>query len=360
MDRQPELRDAAETSHGSSLSSVDGTFTAIYGQPDTPMITPGRRTAQRRSLGFTALELMVAFGIIGLLLAILLPAVSTARQAARRAQCQNNLKQVGLALINYHEHFNVFPPGYVARDVAADDSWIAETGPGFAWGTMLLPFMDQVFLETSIDYNLDATDPVNMPVLGSPIHTLLCPASPTPPTFDVAAGLSLYMPASSNYVGVFGYGDLTEHPGNPEGPGAFYRNSSTTTWNIKDGLSNTVLISERTAWQEFEPGSAGVPANSTWTAAIPGADRPAGAVDHPLMTVGPASLVLGTAGMNVPEFESLRPNHTNFIGAFSSGHDGGLNMLRGDGSVRFTSDGIDEETLRRLMEISDGEITDAF
>jgi prepilin-type N-terminal cleavage/methylation domain-containing protein len=356
----PIMIKARDSSHGVSMQDV-GVLTAAAGfLPIAPMNNSHRTTRTRPARGFTVLELMVTFAIIGLLLAILLPAIGVARQAARRTQCQNNLKQIGLALLNYHEHCNIYPPGYIARGVAVDDPWDVETGSGFAWGTMLLPFVDQAALESMIDYRLDATDSINLPQQSTRIHYFFCPASPMPSHVTLSSGLGAYMLAPSNYVGVYGYGDLTSRPGKPDGRGAFFRNSSTTTWSIKDGLSNTILVSERSALHDFEPLPAPVAAESIWSAAIPGADRPAGAADHPLMTIGPASLVLGTIGMNAPGFEFLRPNHTNFIGAFSSGHDGGLHLLRADGSVKFTSDSIDEQTLRRLMQIDDGEVTNAF
>lgn len=306
------------------------------------------------------LELIVTFAIIVLLLALFLPAINVATEAARRTQCQNNLKQISLALVNYHETFETFPPGYVARDVTAGQDFTHETGPGYAWGLLLLDFMDQAPLASTIDYDLDATDPVNSSAMATAISYWHCPAVDAPGTFDVTAGLNVYVMGASNYVGMYGVGDLTDSPGRPAGPGVFYRNSSTRTWTIGDGLSSTILVAERAAWHDFEPGSPGAPANSTWFAAVPGVTRPAGMASLSLMTVGPASLVLGTVGMETPGLETLRPNHTNFIAGFSSGHAGGLNAAVADSSVRFLSDQIDANVLHSLAQTNDGGVLSDF
>ena len=322
------------------------------------MTGSGFRSARN---GFTILELMVTIAIIVLLLMLLLPAMGSARRAAMRAQCQNNLKQLGLALTSYHETFDAFPPGYVARDVSATDGSERETGPGYAWGTMLLSYLDQSALATGVDFDLDATDPANVSAMGVTVASFVCPANRTPHAFDVTAGFTPYILGSSNYVGMFGSGDLTTRPGRPDGKGVFYRNSRTSTFQIRDGVSNTILAAERATRHDFDPrDKAGVPANSAWFAAVPGADRPAGVLDSPLMRVGSASLVLGTVGLRDPGLEFLRPNHVNHVASFSSPHQGGLNVLLGDASVRFLHDDIDETTFRRLSQRSDVGVVGEF
>src|SRR5262245_32290895 len=92
-----------------------------------------------RRRGFTLIELLVVISIIGVLVALLLPAVQAAREAARRAQCTNNLKQIGLALHNYAQIHNGLPPGYVS---SYDTVFIKEYGPGWGWGSMILPQLE--------------------------------------------------------------------------------------------------------------------------------------------------------------------------------------------------------------------------
>lgn len=319
--------------------------------------------------GFTVLELTVSLAIIGVLLATLLPAVGVARRAAYRTHCQNNLKQLGLALVNYHELFNTFPPGYVARDVTAGDDAHQESGPGFAWGALCLAFLDQYPLAKIIDYELDADDPENQQPGAIRIPSFVCPADKSPATFLVDHDTGTFELSSSNYVGVYGIGDLTATPGAPIGAGAFFRNSHTTTFEITDGLSNTFLVGERAAWHQFIPDQPRVNAESTWFAAIPQAFRPSGAGgdDSP---VGPGSLVLGVAGLPPSDvadgaeaergLRDLLPNRTNHPAAFSSGHPGGVHFLLGDSSARFLSDAIDAQTYRRLSQVSDHDILEDF
>src|SRR5205809_5012802 len=99
----------------------------------------------RRPRGFTLIELLVVIAIISVLIALLLPAVQSAREAARRSQCVNNLKQIGLALHNYHDSVGVFPPGYVSAQSPGSNSITGgnDVGPGWAWGSMILPQLEQ-------------------------------------------------------------------------------------------------------------------------------------------------------------------------------------------------------------------------
>ncbi len=103
---------------------------------------------ERRRLGFTLIELLVVIAIIAILIALLLPAVQQAREAARRTQCRNNLKQIGLALHNYHDVFNTFPPGYVAK--IANNKTSSERSM-FAWGALILPYIEQGNLYQVLD-----------------------------------------------------------------------------------------------------------------------------------------------------------------------------------------------------------------
>ncbi len=96
------------------------------------------RLHSTKPTGFTLVELLVVIAVIAILISLLLPAVQSAREAARRTQCRNNLKQIGVALHNYHDVLRLFPPGYVAG--SADST---STSPGWGWGAMLLPYLEQ-------------------------------------------------------------------------------------------------------------------------------------------------------------------------------------------------------------------------
>src|SRR2546423_1852227 len=104
---------------------------------------------QPKSRGFTLIELLVVIAIIGVLIGLLLPAVQAAREAARRAHCINNLKQIGIALHNYHDALGVFPPAYGTLDRGGNaiqgqpDPITGDTGPGWAWGMQILPYIEQ-------------------------------------------------------------------------------------------------------------------------------------------------------------------------------------------------------------------------
>jgi prepilin-type N-terminal cleavage/methylation domain-containing protein/prepilin-type processing-associated H-X9-DG protein len=303
--------------------------------------------------GFTLIELLVVIAIIAILIALLLPAVQQAREAARRAKCKNNLKQIGLAIHNYHDTFRVFPPGYISRNVSSMDPASAETGPGFSWGTMILPYLDQGPLFEHFDFRDECTDPHNLDH-GQELLTIFeCPSDPGSERFTVNDGANDIELAKANYVGIYGYGSVTMAPGNPNPPGLFYRNSKVKMADILDGSSNVLMVGERASAHDFQPGVAPVDSYSTWYAAVPGVTRPAGMM-MASMTEGPASLILGHVGQSAPMLMHHPPNTTNHIVNFSSRHTGGMQFLMSDGSVHFLSENIDYDTFRFLGQRADG------
>jgi prepilin-type N-terminal cleavage/methylation domain-containing protein len=198
----------------------------------------------RPARGFTLIELLVVISIIGVLVALLLPAVQAAREAARRAQCVNNLKQVGLALHNYEGTCQVLPSGYVS----AFDSAGTDLGPGWGWATMVLPRMEQSSLFASVNFSVGVESPANLTSRLTIVSGFLCPSDRVEPSWpavsrDPATGVVFQVicqVAPSNYVGMSGYSE----PG-PDGEGVFFRNSSIAFRDITDGLSQTITVGER-------------------------------------------------------------------------------------------------------------------
>src|SRR5438270_1941327 len=132
--------------------------------------------AGARRRGFTLIELLVVIAIIAMLIGLLLPAVQKVREAAARTRCVNNLKQIGLALHNYHDANNSFPPGYRASGPYSDGA--TDTAPGWGWAAFLLPQLEQDNLYRRIDFN----QPVpNSPAAQTMLPLYLCPSDLTPP-----------------------------------------------------------------------------------------------------------------------------------------------------------------------------------
>jgi len=309
--------------------------------------------------GFTLIELLVVIAIIAILIALLLPAVQQAREAARRSTCKNSLKQVGLALHNYHDTHRTYPLGYIARNVTSTSVIDDETGTGFAWGVMLLPFLDQAPLYNQLNLNLDASVSPNIELGDESISIFRCPSDTNQGVFSVSDSSNTYRLSSANYVGIYGYGSLTAAPGNPEVKGILYRNSNVKIRDITDGASNAIVVGERSHQHQFVGASTIIDADSTWYAAIPGAKRPAGMM-MASMEEGPASLILGHVGQSTPMLMQHPPNTTNHIANFSSKHEGGAHFLLGDGAVRFLSENMNYETFKNLGTINDGNVIGEF
>src|SRR3954466_13283603 len=204
---------------------------------------------RRHQKAFTLIELLVVIAIIAVLIALLLPAVQAAREAARRAQCTNNLKQIGIGLHNYFDGHNVFPPGYCSlwkRD--AGDAGTAEddVGQGWAWGSFILPQMEQRSVYDAINFNLTMTFPQNFTAQLLRVSSYLCPSDSTKETVPVrneGNTTTVYTVGCGNYVGMYGLGEIGDAPG--RGNGMFYRNSTTRFSDLTDGTSQTLSIGER-------------------------------------------------------------------------------------------------------------------
>ncbi|HLW66011.1 MAG TPA: DUF1559 domain-containing protein [Gemmataceae bacterium] len=291
-----------------------------------------------RRRAFTLIELLVVIAIIAILLGLLLPAVQKVRESAAKTQCTNNLKQMGLACHNYHDVNQGLPPGYLAN--AAYPS----TSPGWGWAAFILPYMEQ----DNVYHQINFSQPVEtQPIIQTMLKIFICP-SDTPPFMPFAVTdvtmATMCMAAPSSYAATVGSDD--SEVDDLTGNGVFYRNSKVRLTHITDGTSHTVFIGDR-AWAD----SKGI-----W------AGCPNGAVTRP----GPTNPWPNTTGTA----QCLTLVHNNWINIktdadgglddFSSKHTNGVNLLFGDGSVRFmrsiTGPGQDHDDFMALGTRAGGEV----
>jgi len=300
----------------------------------------------RRARGFTLIELLVVIAIIAILVGLLLPAVQSAREAARRSQCLGNLHQFGLAVANYEQSVRVFPPGYVSNFDAAG----TDTGPGWGWASMVLPQFEHSSHFNAINFALAVESLANSTARTTQIYNLLCPSDPAPPTFtastrDLDTGTlirDLCQLARSNYVGVNGVSE----PG-PDGEGVFFRNSAVALRDVIDGLSQTVAVGER----------AHALGDATWSGAVTGAvlyPNPGTNIGRPITEPAPG-LVLGHAGERVGPGDPKSE-----VNQFYSLHSGrGAHFLFGDGHVAFLRSTMDYRAFYALTTRAGGEVVSA-
>jgi prepilin-type N-terminal cleavage/methylation domain-containing protein/prepilin-type processing-associated H-X9-DG protein len=272
-----------------------------------------------RRRGFTLIELLVVIAIIAVLIGLLLPAVQKVREAAQRAKCQNNLKQIGLAFHNYHSANERFPSGFLSRALEEDGPGL---GPGWGWGTLLLPYLEQDALYRQFDLGKDIADPLNARPRTTSLSIFLCPSDDPPtPTFKAVdeSGTAICEVAFANYVGVGGTFEVTGYPDTANG--VLFRNSRIRVMDITDGTSNTIFAGER--------GSSRSP-QTTWVGAVTNCSVPPqnpGYDDE-----GPPVLILTNTGEAA---DARVPNNPlDHVEDSNSRHPQGVNFLFGDGSVR--------------------------
>jgi prepilin-type N-terminal cleavage/methylation domain-containing protein/prepilin-type processing-associated H-X9-DG protein len=274
----------------------------------------------RKRSAFTLIELLVVIAIIGLLIALLLPAVQKVREAAARLQCGNNLKQIGLACHGFHDAKKAFPTGYLASVPYVDGE--TDTAPGWGWAAFILPFLEQDVVFTQLDFKQPVQTSAAIQML---LPVYLCPSDSFPSSaFSVADafGNSLALAAPASYKACVG-GDESATAAS-SGLGIFFRNSRIRLTEVRDGSSNTLLIGEH-AWGN---------ANGVWAGVIAGAVTMRGAQNpNPgsQSSWGPAAdLVLAHSHLN-----NATSDADGGLDDFASLHSGGSNFLFADGSVHF-------------------------
>lgn len=291
-------------------------------------------------------ELLVVIAIIGVLVALLLPAVGAAREAARLAACKNNLKQIGLAMHGYESARGRLPAGY---EYMAGPQGNAR---GYAWAFELLPHLELQALHDRFERDRPIYDPLNEPARETSLAVLLCPTDDISPNGFVGMGEERY--AMACYVANFGAPDLDEDQdqsaghANPLGPfsrawAPFYRNSETKLREITDGLSQTYMLGERQNGPFRQQGSHGnhFEYETTWAGAVRDIDDPSD--DH-------GHMVLFQTGHTPNAADSDDRD-------VSASHAGVSQFLMCDGSVHAVAEDIELDVYRALGTMNAGEPT---
>jgi len=333
-----------------------------------------RRHPHRRA-GFTLVELLVVIAIIGILLALLLPAVQAAREAARRTQCKNNLKQLALAVLNYESTYRRLPASAVVNRNTTS------TGNNGSWGVhgRILHFLEQGNLYDRVDINT-AWD-FQLAIAELQIPTYVCPSDPgTRRIRETGAGRPRLVPTSYGFnLGTWFVFDPRTRQG---GDGVFFPNSHLGWADLVDGASNTLLTAEVKAWTTYTrnggPPTTTIPNDATAGAAMVlsatdikdtgHTEWPDGRVHHTgfTATLTPNTFVpFTTGGQTVDaDYNSWQEGRNGSAGrptyamiTSRSFHPGGVNVALADGSVRALAETIDLQTWRGLATRHGGEVS---
>jgi prepilin-type N-terminal cleavage/methylation domain-containing protein len=290
--------------------------------------------------GFTLIEILVVIAIISILIGLTVPAVQKVREAANRAVCQNNLRQIGLALHNFHDSNKRLPPGYVDRA-----PWpLPDQGPGWGWAAFILPYLEQDPLQKQINFSalVGCPDPGIAAARAQYLPIFVCPSDNVTGAFTVSesAGNSWVL-GPSNYVACNG-NDGVDDLSTPMHTGAFVRGLRGLRFaDITDGLSGTFFIGERSITMS----------RAAWAGAVTGAQVPS--VREPGAFAGAAALVLGHCGRHMPNDTIVTD-----ADAMSSGHTHGVQFLFGDGSVHMINEAIGQSVYDALATRSGNEPVD--
>jgi prepilin-type N-terminal cleavage/methylation domain-containing protein len=286
----------------------------------------------RRRQGFTLTELLVVIAVITVLIAVLLPAVQQAREAARYITCRNNLKQIGLALHNYEIVNRCLPPSSTSQI----DLGVWSPNPSqyhlHSWASLILPYLEQQTIQNQVNYGVSALDRLNQKAAAQVLAVYRCPSYSGTPYSQSPLYLALYPSyAIRNYaaMGATTVGKLYQNPN-----GVFYAGSSTRITDVKDGTSTTIFIvetreSDAAVW--IDGGTAAV-------------------ASHPYDDTNPPDYAQPQLGLNFkPYFTPSGGQGITCLYGPSSMHPGGVTHLFGDGSVRFISNFVNIQVYDSLV-----------
>ncbi len=333
--------------------------------------------------GFTLIELLVVIAIIAVLIALLLPGVQAAREAARRVQCTNNLKQLGLGMHNYESAHGVLPPQQVLTFAGTSVSWKS------SWGvtSRIAPFLELGPLYNAINYTNKTTDPSNVTAVSATLGVLICPSEVNPQAITSTSGAGV---ASTYGVSSYGWceGDwyVFGGPGAVSNRSAFGPNQSRRFASFTDGLSQSLLAAEVKTYQQAFHDCSGVPTPALASPSV-----------RPDPTVVLAAVASAAASCKVASGHTHWSNGNSFYDGFTTAlppnsvalagtpaldsdltstdeddggptyaavtarsyHPGGVDVLLGDGGVRFIKSSIDWQTWRALGTIAGCEVISA-
>jgi prepilin-type N-terminal cleavage/methylation domain-containing protein/prepilin-type processing-associated H-X9-DG protein len=338
------------------------------------------KATRSRRAAFTLIELLVVIAIIAVLIGLLLPAVQKVREAAARMQCMNNLKQIGLALHNYHNVYGVFPPGdFCAKNPPPQ---FGSYYNGHAWSALLLPYIEQDNIYKQIkwdepgycwqDWPKKGITSTNFYLVCNVIKTYLCPSSNVAATWNWDGGINDGSPGSLQHYGWNAMASLeyrairgSDRLGEIRSTqGTFYRDSKTKLTDITDGTSNTMVIGEYSGLvpgEKLGPYGGDAYNQVQWDKGCVEDNHPDWDYLHLSIWYPPNQAYFyydasdpNTDSRADPTNKAIPIVNTIGRGSLKSNHTGGLNILLGDGSVHFLSNSIDMVTYKALADRADG------